>query len=102
MAEPLLLALLTLFAAGIGTATGFGTSTIMIPIMVMFVPVPIALLFGIVAAWLLPGRYWQAAALALVIVGLAVFVIDYFSIERAEEYAARIEEYAGKSSPTPP
>ncbi len=57
MTEPLLLALLTLFAAGIGTATGFGTSTIMMPIMVMFVPVPIALLFvGIIH---LCGDLWK-------------------------------------------
>jgi uncharacterized membrane protein YfcA len=45
MIEGLLVCLLTLIAAGIGTATGFGTSTVMIPVLSLFMPLPIALLF---------------------------------------------------------
>jgi len=45
MVEGLLLCLLTLIAAGVGTATGFGTSTIMIPVLTLFMPLPVSLLF---------------------------------------------------------
>jgi uncharacterized membrane protein YfcA len=57
MVQGLLLCLLTLIAAGIGTATGFGTSTIMIPVLSLFVPMPVALLFvGIIH---LCGDIWK-------------------------------------------
>lgn len=57
MFQGLLLCLLTLIAAGIGTATGFGTSTIMIPVLSLFVPMPVALLFvGIIH---LCGDVWK-------------------------------------------
>lgn len=45
MMQGLLLGLLTLAAAWIGTATGFGTSTIMIPVLSLFMPAPAVLLF---------------------------------------------------------
>jgi hypothetical protein len=55
--ELVLLCVLTLVAAGIGTATGFGTSTVMIPVMTLFVPLPIALLFvGVIH---LCGDVWK-------------------------------------------
>jgi uncharacterized membrane protein YfcA len=51
------LCVLTLAAAGIGTATGFGTSTVMLPVLTLFVPLPIALLFvGIIH---LCGNVWK-------------------------------------------
>ncbi len=57
MVQGLLLCLLTLVAAGIGTATGFGTSTIMIPVLSLFVPLPVSLLFvGIIH---LCGDIWK-------------------------------------------
>lgn len=57
MVQGILLCLLTLIAAAIGTATGFGTSTVMIPVMTLFVPLPIALLFiGIIH---LAGDVWK-------------------------------------------
>jgi uncharacterized membrane protein YfcA len=57
MFEGLLLCLLTLVAAGVGTATGFGTSTIMIPVLTLFVPLPVSLLF--VGAIHLCGDIWK-------------------------------------------
>ncbi len=57
MFEGLLLCLLTLIAAGVGTATGFGTSTIMIPVLTLFVPLPVSLLF--VGAIHLCGDVWK-------------------------------------------
>jgi len=49
--------LLTLIAAGVGTATGFGTSTIMIPVLTLFLPLPVSLLFvGIIH---LCGDIWK-------------------------------------------
>jgi len=55
--DMILLGLLTLVAAAIGTATGFGTSTVMIPVMALFVPIPVALLFvGIIH---LCGDIWK-------------------------------------------
>ena len=45
MEEILLLGLLTLLGAAVGTATGFGTSTMMIPVLSLWLPPPIALLF---------------------------------------------------------
>ena len=57
MVEGLLICLLTLIAAGVGTATGFGTSTIMIPVLILFVPLPVSLLFvGIIH---LCGDIWK-------------------------------------------
>jgi len=57
MVEGLLICLLTLIAAGVGTATGFGTSTIMIPVLTLFVPLPVSLLFvGIIH---LCGDIWK-------------------------------------------
>ena len=57
MIEGLLLCLLTLIAAGVGTATGFGTSTIMIPVLTLFLPLPVSLLFvGIIH---LCGDIWK-------------------------------------------
>jgi uncharacterized membrane protein YfcA len=57
MTQGLLLCLLTLIAAGIGTATGFGTSTIMIPVLSLYVPLPVVLLFvGIIH---LCGDIWK-------------------------------------------
>jgi uncharacterized membrane protein YfcA len=40
------LAILTIFASGIGTLTGFGSSTVMIPVLLIFFPLPITLLFA--------------------------------------------------------
>lgn len=57
MFEGLLLCLLTLVAAGVGTATGFGTSTIMIPVLTLFMPLPVSLLF--VGAIHLCGDIWK-------------------------------------------
>jgi len=57
MVQGLLLCLLTLVAAGVGTATGFGTSTIMIPVLSLFVPLPVSLLF--VGAIHLCGDIWK-------------------------------------------
>jgi uncharacterized membrane protein YfcA len=57
MFEGFLLCLLTLIAAGVGTATGFGTSTIMIPVLTLFVPLPVSLLF--VGAIHLCGDVWK-------------------------------------------
>jgi len=57
MVEGLLLCLLTLIAAGVGTATGFGTSTIMIPVLSLFMPLPVSLLF--VGAIHLCGDLWK-------------------------------------------
>jgi uncharacterized membrane protein YfcA len=57
MVEGISLCLLTLIAAGVGTATGFGTSTIMIPVLTLFVPLPVSLLF--VGAIHLCGDIWK-------------------------------------------
>ena len=47
--EIVLIGLLTVLAAGLGTLTGFGTSTLMVPILAMFYPLPQTLLLvGIV------------------------------------------------------
>lgn len=55
--ETILICLLTLVAAGIGTATGFGTSTVMIPVMTLFLPLPVALLFvGVIHLF---GDIWK-------------------------------------------
>src|SRR3989344_3185575 len=47
--EILLISLLTLIAATIGTISGFGTSTIMVPVLVLWFPLPVTLfLVGII------------------------------------------------------
>lgn len=45
MDQIVLLILLTLVAAGVGTLSGFGTLTIMVPVLTLFFPLPVALLF---------------------------------------------------------
>ncbi|OVE75980.1 hypothetical protein BVX97_02770 [bacterium E08(2017)] len=57
MLEGILLCILTLIAAFVGTATGFGLSTIMIPVVTLFAPMPIALLF--VGTIHLCGNIWK-------------------------------------------
>ena len=54
-----LIALLTLFAAGVGTLTGFGTSTIMVPVMVSFFPLSQSLFFVGIIHWF--GDIWKMA-----------------------------------------
>jgi hypothetical protein len=49
--EIILIALLTIVAAFIGTLTGFGSSTIMLPVIVLFFPLPQALLFVGIIHW---------------------------------------------------
>jgi len=57
MEEVLLLGLLTLMGAAVGTATGFGTSTVMIPVLSLWLPFPIVLLFvGIIHFF---GDVWK-------------------------------------------
>jgi uncharacterized protein len=54
-----LVALLTLVAAGVGTLTGFGTSTIMVPVLSLFFPIPVTLLLvGIIHFF---GDVWKMA-----------------------------------------
>ena len=53
----LYIALLTIFAAGVGTITGFGTSTILIPILIFFFPLPQALLLVGIIHWF--GDVWK-------------------------------------------
>ena len=52
-----LVALLTVFASGVGTLTGFGTSTIMVPVMVSFIPLSETLLFVGIIHWF--GNIWK-------------------------------------------
>ena len=57
MEEILLLGMLTLLGAAVGTATGFGTSTVMIPVLSLWLPFPVALLFvGIIHLF---GDVWK-------------------------------------------
>jgi uncharacterized membrane protein YfcA len=83
MIEGLLLCLLTLVAAGVGTATGFGTSTIMIPVLTLFVPLPVSLLF--VGAIHLCGDIWKMLLFKggfdwklILFFGLSGIVASYF------------------------
>ena len=55
--DTLLLLLLTLISASIGTMTGFGTSTIMVPILSLFFPIPQTLLFVGIIHWF--GDIWK-------------------------------------------
>ncbi len=52
-----LIALLTVFASGVGTLTGFGTSTIMVPVMVSFLSLSETLLFVGIIRWF--GDVWK-------------------------------------------
>jgi uncharacterized membrane protein YfcA len=53
----LLVSVVVIIAAGIGTMTGFGTSTIMVPIMLLFYPLPQTLFFvGIIHFF---GNVWK-------------------------------------------
>ena len=55
--EILLVSVVVIIAAGIGTMTGFGTSTIMVPIMLLFYPLPQTLFFvGIIHFF---GNVWK-------------------------------------------
>jgi uncharacterized membrane protein YfcA len=57
MYEILVIGMITLCAAGVGTATGFGTSTIMIPVLSLWLGLPVALLFvGIIHLF---GDVWK-------------------------------------------
>jgi len=57
MNEIILICLLTLAAAWVGTSTGFGTSTVMIPVLALSLPMPVALLFvGIIHLF---GDIWK-------------------------------------------
>ena len=57
--EIIYIAILTVFATGIGTLTGFGTSTIMVPVLLLFFPLaPTLLLVGIIH-WF--GDIWKIA-----------------------------------------
>jgi uncharacterized protein len=55
--EIVLIALLTILAAGVGTLTGFGTSTIMVPVLLFFVPLPQTLLLVGIIHWF--GNVWK-------------------------------------------
>ncbi|MBI2426892.1 MAG: sulfite exporter TauE/SafE family protein [Candidatus Kerfeldbacteria bacterium] len=57
--EMLLVTLLTILAAGVGTLTGFGTSTIMVPVLLLWFPVPETLLFVGIIHWF--GDIWKMA-----------------------------------------
>src|SRR3990167_4300046 len=57
--EIVLIALLTLLAATIGTITGFGTSTLMIPVLVMFFPPVEAIFLVAIIHWF--GDVWKVA-----------------------------------------
>lgn len=57
MERAVLILLLTLVSATIGTMTGFGTSTIMVPILSLFFPIPETLLFVGVVHWF--GDIWK-------------------------------------------
>jgi len=54
-----LIALLTLIAATIGTITGFGTSTLMIPVLVIFYPPVEAIFLVAIVHWF--GDLWKVA-----------------------------------------
>ncbi len=55
--EVVLIALLTIIAAGVGTLTGFGTSTIMVPVLLLWYPLPETLLVVGVIHWF--GNIWK-------------------------------------------
>lgn len=55
--EIIYIALLTIFASGVGTLTGFGTSTIMVPILLFFLPLPQTLLLVGIIHWF--GDIWK-------------------------------------------
>lgn len=57
--DVLLIALLTFFAAGVGTLSGFGTSTIMVPALSLVFPLPQTLLLVGVIHWF--GDIWKMA-----------------------------------------
>jgi hypothetical protein len=91
MVEGLLLCLLTLIAAGVGTATGFGTSTVMIPVLSLFMPMPVALLFvGIIH---LCGNIWKVL---LFKTGFEWKLILYFGLSGivASFLGASLSDYA--------
>jgi hypothetical protein len=52
--------------------------------------VTVFLLLGIASLWFTRSQYMQAAGIALVVFGLALYVIDYFSKERALIYQEKI------------
>ncbi len=52
-----LIAALTVVAAGVGTLSGFGTSTIMVPVLLMFYPLPETLLLVGIIHWF--GDIWK-------------------------------------------
>lgn len=53
----ILITLLTVIAALIGTATGFGTSTIMVPVLLLWFPLPTVLLLVGIIHWF--GDVWK-------------------------------------------
>ncbi|PIS05113.1 MAG: sulfite exporter TauE/SafE family protein [Candidatus Buchananbacteria bacterium CG10_big_fil_rev_8_21_14_0_10_42_9] len=55
--EIVLIALLTITAAAVGTLTGFGTSTIMVPVLLLWLPLPQTLLLVGVVHWF--GNIWK-------------------------------------------
>src|SRR3989344_434056 len=55
--EILLISLLTLIAATIGTISGFGTSTIMVPVLVLWFPLPVTLFLVGIIHWF--GDIWK-------------------------------------------
>jgi uncharacterized membrane protein YfcA len=57
MLTTLLILIVVIVAAGVGTLTGFGLSTIMIPVMILFYPLPEALLFVGIIHWF--GDVWK-------------------------------------------
>lgn len=57
--ELVLVAILTLVAATIGTVTGFGTSTLMIPVLVIFLPPVEAIFLVAIIHWF--GDIWKVA-----------------------------------------
>lgn len=52
--------------------------------------VSVCLVIGIATIWIFNKQIWQAIGIALVVFGLALYVIDYFSKERAETYYEEI------------
>lgn len=55
--EIIYIALLTVFASGVGTLTGFGTSTVMVPVLLIFFPLPETLLLVGIVHWF--GGIWK-------------------------------------------
>jgi hypothetical protein len=79
-----LIIILTLLAAFVGTITGFGTSTIMVPVLSFFLPLPETLLFVGIIHWF--GNIWKVVffkkginlKLALLF-GIPGLVISFFA-----------------------